>query len=89
MGWFAVILALVLTGVGILAFKGAGLSTAGATAIPAWEASSAPNLNGSRQKTVLEIAQLDDAHADDTDPTRRASYLKRRGELLARLREEG
>lgn len=89
MGWFAVIMALVLAGVGIVAFKRPGPPARETADGAATEASPSPGIRDARRKLVLEIAQLDEAHSDETDPTRRDAYLRSRGELLARLRGGG
>ena len=87
LGWVAVIMALILAGTGVLAFKGSRVPASEMTHAAVTEPSPGSEDMEPRRKLVLEIARLDEASADEADPSRRASYLQRRDELLARLRE--
>ncbi|NIP59997.1 MAG: hypothetical protein GWM92_05640 [Gemmatimonadetes bacterium] len=81
-GWIAVILALVLTGAGILALRGDfGRSTPRAAAV-----GDAPD---ERDAVLLRIAQLDDRFQDREAPNdaERRRYEEERARLKARLRE--
>jgi hypothetical protein len=75
--WIAVLLALVLAGGGLLAFRG------GARASPA----AAPRGAG-RQALLVELARLDEQYESEKSPAaaRTNEYRRRRSELMERLR---
>lgn len=84
--WLAVLLALVLAGAGVLAFRRSG--PAPATAGGAGSAPAGPL--ATRQQILLEIARLDESNGsgDVADPEAEDRYRARRAELLRRLDEE-
>lgn len=84
--WFAVLLALILMGGGLLALRG------GVVRGPAPAPARAAEDVGSRRRDLLtRVAKLDEEFESVADPTdgQRRAYEHRRSDLIARLRREG
>ena len=77
--WVAVVLAVLLAGMGLFALRGTGLTLAGET--PTTGASD-------RQSLLVQVARLDDDFEAQADPiaAARAAYERRRAELIRRIR---
>ena len=77
--WVAVVLAVLLAGMGLFALRGTGLSLAGETPVsPAAD----------RHSLLVQVARLDDDFEAQADPNAaaRTLYERRRRELLRRIR---
>jgi hypothetical protein len=77
--WVAVVLAVLLAGMGLFALEGSGLSLASGTSVAS---------ASSRHGLLVEVAGLDDDFEKQDDPSaaERAVYQRRRAELLRRIR---
>jgi hypothetical protein len=78
--WVAVVLALLLTGMGLFALRGNGLALAGEASLPH---------TADRHSLLVQVARLDDHFQAQEDPNAAGltQYERRRSELLRRIRE--
>jgi hypothetical protein len=78
--WVAVVLAILLTGMGLFALKGGDLSLAGETPLPP---------TADRHSLLVQVAHLDNDFEAQEDPNdaARKQYDRRRAQLLRRIRE--
>jgi len=77
--WVAVVLAVLLAGMGLFALRGSGLSLASGTSVAS---------SSDRHGLLVQVARLDDDFEKQEGPSTaaRAAYQRRRAELLRRIR---